>query len=134
MTPQEQYPKFFDHPHYWIDAIEVEREHTDIKERLTLDFLTETIKNDDLHKYKPLFKPQEGEQFIKDIEEAVSAGCFYEPVKIANESKWDIYFELVRNEGEITVTKDGLDVQLSHNVTFNTAAYVDKLRELGYYI
>ena len=147
-----KYPKFYQSPHLWIGAIEVERIKgyinpfqpkkeapiwMEVGGRYKLNVVTVLCMNErDLwENYIPLFKPQEGEQFIKDLTEAVRAGCYGEPVIKTLETKWDWTFTLKNDdEASITVVKSGLDVSLSHGVTFNTAAYVDKLRELGYYL
>ena len=135
-TPQQKHPKFYKDPHLWIDAIELEREIGIVTTKLTLDFLSETIKNDDLWKYKPLFKPQEGEQFIKDLESAVSA-AMNEPATLLNDGDavklftggWWYVSILMENIGIVNVRSEDNDLHL-----FDTAAYVTTLLKLGYYL
>lgn len=145
MTPQEQYRKFYDKPHLWTGAIEVEctkswqREFLqgEAGEKLPVNEIL-CIRNRQLDlwdKYIPKFKPQEGQQFLKDLEEAVSAGCYGEVVTKTLDTKYDWTFTLKDDdEASITVVKAGLDISLSRGVTFNAAAYTDKLRQLGYYV
>lgn len=141
MTPQEKYRKFYDHPEYWINAIEVEcvnpysfHKEGDRK-KLTPEALYDQHTCLALHNWKPKFKPQEGDQFIKDLEEAVSDGCYGEAVVKTIETKWDWTFSLKNDdEASITVVKAGLDISLSHGVTLNGAAYSQRLMQLGYYV
>ena len=152
MTPQEQYPKFFKHPHYWIDAIEVEcvtphafyvnphkykpRAFEGEREMFTSAAYSEIKKHDTLKHFAPLFKPQEGEQFIKDLEVAVSAGLGEESVTLVRTQGANYVFEYEELFGvkAIEVYKTDLSILLPYGISFNCAAYVDKLRQLGYYV
>jgi hypothetical protein len=129
-TPQQKHPKFYKDPHLWIDAIELEREIGIVTTKLTLDFLSETIKNDDLWKYKPLFKPQEGEQFIKDLESAVSAATDIEDAKFTWLTYWLVY---KNNHQMVSVSLEDIS-DTCGNTSFSASRYVDTLRKLGYYL
>jgi hypothetical protein len=156
LTPQEKYPKFYKDPHLWIGAIEVEAINTASKigvdlvlqgDRIKLDagncyLLNRNITTHHLLGFKPLFKPQEGDQFIKDLESAVRVALPY---------KWS-EIELVQNENMTMVFINGYDgIYIAHdnigtiatnrgsdvnngNWDFDCAAYVDTLRKLGYYL
>lgn len=153
MTPQEQHPLFFKKPHLWINAIEVEcvgsyadlpvpkdsgykaagNMAIDAKSRtypFTVEHLAWLREIKALDYYAPKFKPQEGEQFIKDLETAVSAG-FGGAKATYYKTPSSIVFEVENGEIEIW---GNLKVTTSSGIAFDTAAYVDKMRELGYYI
>jgi len=140
LTLQEQYKKFYDKPHLWIDAIEVEfiESFYKFKRGEVVRFTSSCysiIAQQENRWCVPKFKPQEGDQFIKDLEDAVRLGCYGEAVTKNFETKWDWTFTLnLDEEAHITIVKAGLDISLSHGVTFNSAAYVDRMRELGYYL
>lgn len=150
MTPQEQYPKFYSHPHYWIDAIEVEsikgypvfgqngvtRKRT---YKLTHGNLNEFIADGDLKDYIPKFNPQEGEAFIKDLEAAVNAGCTLRKYQfVCNDNDGAYVFDTLTGYRVMVSTDNISNVCTAINGLgekyFDTSAYVDKLRELGYYI
>lgn len=151
MTPQEKYPKFYLYPHHWIDAIEVrvnksfEMDGYHFREGLQygldLPHLNELVEHNRLTYVDPKFKPQEGEAFIKDLESAVSL-AIQVPVKEHSKAKdvWILSFE--DNDGIVTVIipKANLEqfaVSFTGSpipVLVDTAAYVDKLRQLGYYV
>lgn len=148
LTPQEKHPKFYSHPHYWINAIEVKSikdypvfgQNGVTKKRvykLTHNNFTEFIADGDLKDYAPLFKPQEGEAFIKDLEAAVSAGGNGDFKLLSNRLgyKWFITdaSDNFHTHLYLTVKDSGISVVSSY-ANFDTTAYVDKLRELGYYI
>ena len=144
LTPQEQYSKFYKDPHLWIGAIEVEciEKHLELKDdprsEVSLGALylydAEMYNSiwlfGNIDKYKPLFKPQEGDQFIKDLESAVSAGCGGESVT-HYKTPSSIVFEV--DGGEIEIWSY-LKITTSSGIAFDTAAYVDTLRKLGYYL
>jgi hypothetical protein len=136
LTPQEQYPKFYKDPHLWIGAIEVEYSilgGVSQKMPLTVGIMNSPKWN--LKKFTPLFKPQEGDQIIKDLESAVSAGLFGESILLAVLDKPEspsIYFEF--GDEVIEIRKKDLSIQLPHGICFNTAAYVTTLLKLGYYL
>jgi hypothetical protein len=156
LTPQQKYLKFYKSPHYWINAIEVEciedfthklREPNimalgkkgDIR-KFDANFY-DTIRSakrhygfDYLKYYKPLFKPQEGDQFIKHLEAAVSAACFGEYITLETSSKWEIVFQIDRLDGSVSIRLKDLAVTTSDGTCFDTAGYVDTLRKLGYYL
>ena len=152
MTPQAQYKKFYDKPHLWINAIEVEcvnpistvnlfsqeRRHFNFGETYSLAENYSFIKNN-IDCFAPKFKPQEGEQFVKDLETAVSAATGIEFVyKDIDKGKHRLYskdFGYVVKLPIINInlvrayqTETGMAISY-----FDTAAYVDKMRELGYY-
>jgi hypothetical protein len=130
LTPQEKYRKFYEDPHLWIDAIEVKRTNSKVWHPLSLLLLHEITCNDDIAWYEPKFKPQEGEAFIKDLEEAVSAG-FRDAKARYYKTPSSIVFEVIG--AEIEVWQD-LRVTTSSGAAFDTAAYVDTLRKLGNYL
>jgi hypothetical protein len=154
LTPQEQYPKFYSDPHLWIGAIEVEVNcdttgtYRQIKKgeifQLSALTLHEFQLMSALQNLTPKFESQEGDQFIKDLESAVSAGnIFNYKLSYKDKDKNGHYL--------FTGDKDGHPLLLMVNsaklsmvayavgedliaLPFNTAAYVDTLRKLGYYL
>jgi hypothetical protein len=158
MTPQEQHPKFYSHPHYWIDAkglqLKCIEKHWELKDdpRSEISIGSTFIYDAEMYnsisvfgtidKYEPLFKPQEGESFIKDLQAAVSC---------ATESKYIYRVEKdgqhVLNTGitsyDSVVRMPILNLSLVKGYQlesglrlsyFDTATYVDRMRELGYYL
>lgn len=149
MTPDQQYLK--DHGHKYIGAIEVEFEqslsfHDDIwvcNRRYVMNaYMVYMLGNILPEVATPIFTPQEGEQFLKDLEEAIGVatrgaeiwhvatlnygdGILFED---AVNSKF-AYSVVVKTENISQVTyQDANGIGLS----FDTAAYIDKLREKGY--
>lgn len=153
MTSQEKYPKFYSHPHYWINAIEVECINTftrpvglgvqdyDKGEIIKLSpHSYDWIKTPRIiERLAPKFKPQEGEAFIKDLEAAVNTGCTLRKYQfVFNDNDGALVFDTstgyrvmvsIDNISNVCTAINGLGEKY-----FDTAAYVDKLRELGYYI
>jgi len=156
---QQKYPKFYAKPHLWIDAIEVERIKgyvnpfqpkkdtpiwMEVGEKYKLNVVTVLCMNERnlWDNYKPLFKPQEGEAFIKDLESAVSAatGKKY----LYREEKHGQHILNTGTSPEDKVVRmpiinlalvKGYELESGIRLDyFDTAAYVDKLRELGYYL
>jgi hypothetical protein len=148
LTPQEKHPKFYKDPHLWIGAIEVEcvkffmrpvgmgvsgyNEGEIIKlTPQTYDWLkTPRI----IECVTPLFKPQEGEQFIKDLEQAISAATVRKNVKHCS---YDAVSELFNvNEGEffVEVFDKTFAICVPYKAYFDAATFVDTLRKLGYYL
>jgi hypothetical protein len=131
LTPQEKYPKFYKDPHLWIDAIEVSRVDRVIVQVLTVSLLYNAAIKD----YKPLFKPQEGEAFIKDLEQAVSAGVGTQARRIIKSPKNIIAFDAEHQFYQcIMIIENDIKKVTSMLTDFDTAAYVDSLRKLGYYL
>jgi hypothetical protein len=133
LMPQEKHPKFYKDPHLWIGAIEVEYIGTKGiigKSILDVDLLSTLILFGELLGVKPLFKPQEGEQFIKDLEQAVSAG-FGGASVTHYKTPSSIVFEV--DGGEIEIWSD-LKITTSSGIAFDTSAYVITLLKLGYYL
>jgi hypothetical protein len=138
LTPQEKYPKFYESPHLWIGAIEVEYIGTKNgivgKSLLDIELLSTLITIDQLQNCKPLFKPQEGEQFIKDLESAVSAATRRKNVKHCS---YDAVSELFNvNEGEffVEVFDKTFAICVPYKAYFDAATFIDTLRKLGYYL
>jgi len=161
MKPQEQYPKFYTHPEIYL-GVEVEC----IEDYTFYNFFNgnihivnlELLSYVSLHKlwqhFKPLFKPQQGEQFIKDLEDAVSCGIkdkseFWEDTRISKVSGTPVWYELRLKTNDFWVEVKVTVINLSEVIVsgmllnsadtlgaycFDTAAYVDRMRELGYYI
>lgn len=142
------YPKFYQSPHLWTDAIEVE-----VNEDFEMDglefmvmnsydlsrfFLTDLLEKNKLDYFIPLFKPQEGEQFIKDLEAAVSAGIGF-PVQYDKTMQVTSVMCFEGSSGYCFVSNDNISQAMAFNAKdeatfFDTAAYVDHLRKLGYYL
>ena len=156
MTPQENYPKFYSHPHYWINAIEVECVNTHLEivndprsvivKGRSFEF-DENCFNDfcnvnTLHKYKPLFKPQEGEAFIKDLEAAVSCATRSKYVyRVEKDGQHILNTGITSHDSVARMPILNLSLVKGYQLEsglrlsyFDTATYVDKLRELGYYL
>lgn len=160
MTPQQQYPKFYSHPERYL-GIEVEcikpwqftnKEYDVFKIGTPVDFtlfLLTRLTHGRLEEYfKPLFKPQQGEQFIKDLEDAVSCGGDGDFKLLSDKLNYKWF--IADADGNfhthlfVTIKDDNLGAVSSYagdkdmeNVTprnFDTAAYVDRMRELGYYL
>lgn len=150
MTPQEQYPKFYKDPHFWIGAIEVtpigksaymgvnwyQSGHKEKFDDGACYLLNRHVTSHQLLAWMPLFKPQEGEAFIKDLTDAVSAAMGENLILANNESSiirftfgfW--YISIFVKNLAICNVRIG-DNNLS---VFDTAAYVDTLRKKGYYL
>jgi len=148
LTPQQKYPKFYESPHLWIGAIEVQGNGDKFSQKLNYELYAKIDKHYSWPYYKPLFKPKEGKQFIKDLETAVSAGSGKE-LKLDEQKlgyKWFIsaandnfhaYIFVTVSNNDIscisTYATDGVrDMESPRN--FDCAAYVDTLRKLGYYL
>jgi hypothetical protein len=151
MTPQEQYPKFYSRPEKYL-GIEVETLGCRVPIKLSRGLIHDVISIDYLI---PKFKPQEGEQFIKDLEDAVSCAgsfsVFYNRVKEEgnNTNYHYLYYNIGFDEDDDEDDDEGYvkcyihkhnisKVDFSNNISgdndFDTAAYVDRLRDLGYYL
>jgi len=152
LTPQQKYPKFYAKPHLWIDAIDCiylgNTPNIPYQFELDLETLNVLLIDNELQHCQPLFKPQEGEAFIKDLESAVSVGlnkkenegvAYYSGDSTQN--AWAL--SLINDSDQKTVSVYIDKTNLSRVVcsqwdgdanVFYTAAYVDKLRELGYYL
>jgi len=137
-TPQEKHPKFYKDPHFWIGAIEVKYVGTKNgivgKSLLDIELLSTLITLDQLQNCKPLFQPQEGEQFIKDLEGAVRVATGFK-FEYKEEYKGYLRFkyshlQFICNSKELN--KATLIFSEDTNIPFDTAAYVDTLRKLGY--
>jgi hypothetical protein len=158
LTPQEKYPKFYKDPHFWIGAIEVEVNvdtsgtYRRIKKgeifQLSALALHEFQSMSALQNLTPKFEPQEGDQFIKDLESAVSAGGEGQFKLLSDKLgyKWFIadasdnfhtyLFVTVKNDNirKVSSFAGDKDMEDTNSRNFNTAAYVDTLRKLGYYL
>jgi hypothetical protein len=153
LTPQEKYPKFYDCPHLWIGAIEVEVNesfelngtHYLAKTRylLTVFDLNELLENNKLDYINPFFKPQEGDQFIKDLESAAIIACtkpneHENMVFHAATDKHYVFRSTYNPAVRFLIQRDNINWARWRNgnigLDFNTAAYVDTLRKLGYYL
>jgi hypothetical protein len=142
-TPQEKYPKFYESPHLWIGAIEVEclkdLNDGDYQQGKHYKFhqdIYNTIYTYSLEKFfVPKFKPQEGERFIKDLESAVSAGVGTQARRIIKSPKNIIAFDAEDKFHQvIMIVENDIKRVTSMLTDFDTAAYVDTLRKLGYYL
>ena len=142
MTPQEQYPKFYSHPERYL-GIEVEC----IKDYTFDNFFygnihivnLELLSYVSLHKlwqhFKPLFKRQTGYEFIKDLEDAVGCGLADACRNIIKAPKGIIAFDSPNHFTEvIMINEHDISKVLSLKTNFDTAAYVDRMRKLGYYL
>jgi hypothetical protein len=155
-TLQEKHPKFYESPHLWIGAIEVEVNcdttgtYRQIKKgeifQLSALTLHEFQSMSALQNLTPKFEPQEGEQLIKDLESAVSAGAEMQLEYVAQ--KYGYYWLEVKNIvfpfgtikatvkcdniSRVTYSLDYSDTETVKN--FDTAAYVTTLLKLGYYL
>jgi hypothetical protein len=147
LTPQEKYPNFYKYPHLFVGKLMV-RDNKSIWYEKDTEFdgylCAKCFDYMDIQDFTPIFKPQEGEQFIKDLESAVSAGnIFNYKLSYKDKDKNGHYL--------FTGDKDGHPLLLMVNsaklsmvayavgedliaLPFNTAAYVDTLRKLGYYL
>lgn len=166
---QQKYPKFYPSeggkPHLWIDAIEVEcitphafyvnpykykpRAFEGETEKFTANTYFEIIRHDTLKHFAPLFKPQEGEAFIKDLESAVKAVLDTMPLgikylKYHEEKESPFYtfdYEDEQGQCEINIVKTNI-AQINFSETesdpllvfADVSIYVDTLRKLGYYL
>jgi hypothetical protein len=148
---QAKYPKFYANPYLWIDTsiqLQCIEKHLELKDDLRSEislgalYLYDAEMYNTLYvfgttdKYKPLFKPETGEQFIKDLESAVSA-AMNEPATLLNDGDavklftgglWYVSI-LMENIGIVNVRSYRYDL-----LRFDTAAYVDTMRRLGYYL
>lgn len=136
MTLEQQYPKFYSHPERYL-GIEVERMCNHAKYIIDYSFLNAAAINKDLHEFTPKFKPQQGEQFIKDLEDAVRLGSECKDMNYVREH--ELFYEFEDNGKNLTVLKDYLSqvlycIPYEGGEYFDTAVYVDRMRELGYYI
>jgi hypothetical protein len=149
-TLQEKHPKFYKDPHLWIGAIEVECVKCfmrpvgmGVSGYNEGEIIKLTPQNYDWLKtpriiecVKPIFKPQEGEQFIKDLESAVRVATGFK-FEYKEEYKGYLRFkyshlQFICNSKELN--KATLIFSEDTNIHFDTAAYVDTLRKLGYYL
>jgi hypothetical protein len=136
LTPQEKHPKFYANPEYWINAIEVYKNGDDFNHKLTHAMFGEIMDGNRINQYVPIFKPQEGDQFIKDLESAVSA-AMNEPATLLNDGDavklftggWWYVSILMENIGIVNVRSEDNDLLL-----FDTSKYVTTLLKLGYYL
>lgn len=156
MTLQEKYPKFYSHPEKYL-GIEVQciKVFTRPVGMGVMGFeVGEIIKltnetYDWLKRPKilecviPLFKPQVGEQFIEDLEVAATIACTkpneHENMVFHTATDKHYVFRSTYNPAvRFFVQRGNISWAKWRNgnmgLDFDTAAYVDKLRELGYYI
>lgn len=140
MTPQEQYPKFYSHPYMFVGQLIV-RDTKSIWYEIDTKFdgylCAKCFDYMDIQDFEPLFKPQQGEQFIKDLEDAVRLGSECKDMNYVREH--ELFYEFEDNGKSLTVLKDYLAqvlycIPYEGGEYFDTAAYVDRMRELGYYI
>lgn len=104
------------------------------KYRLSIHTLNELLEANKIEYIDPLFKPQEGEGFIKDLEEAVRE-CVGKEATVRLTGDYPAYFRFDINGARLEILRENLVVHMPDGeIFFDTAAYVDKLRELGYYI
>ena len=139
-TLQEKHPKFYKDPHFWIGAIEVEVNcdttgtYRQIKKgeifQLSALTLHEFQSMSALQNLTPKFKPQEGDQFIKDLESAVSAATDIEDAKFTWLTYWLVY---KNNHQMVSVSLEDIS-DTCGNTSFSASRYVDTLRKLGYYL
>ena len=157
LTPQEKYRKFYEDPHLWIDAhmqLQCIEKHWELKDdpRSEVSLGALYLYDAEMYnsiwlfgtvdKYLPLFKPQEGEAFIRDLEQAVSAasGKKY----LYREEKHGQHILNTGTTPEDKVVRmpiinlalvKGYELESGIRLDyFDTAAYVDTLRKLGYYL
>jgi hypothetical protein len=158
MTPQEQYPKFYSHPERYL-GIEVECIKSYFNPVVTSDYDPPLISEGETYKlslvtcivfnernlwdnWQPLFKPQEGEQFIKDLEAAVSCATGSKYVyRVEKDGQHILNTGITSYDSVVRMPILNLSLVKGYQLEsglrlsyFDTAAYVDKLRELGYYI
>lgn len=134
MTPQEQYPLFYKYPHHWINAISVYKNGDDFDHKLTLAMFGEITERANWKDYAPKFKPQEGEAFLRDLEDAVN--CMWVSPNIFS-YKGCVLGEYHFSAGNIHIYIGALDLRIrctSSSVSIDTAAYTRRLWELGYYL
>jgi hypothetical protein len=149
LTPQEQYPKFYKDPHLWIGAIEVECVKSfmrpvgmGVSGYNEGEIIKLTPQNYDWLKspriiecVKPIFNPQEGDQFIKDLESAVSAGVGTQARRIIKSPKNIIAFDAEDKFHQvIMIVENDIKRVTSMLTDFDTVAYVTTLLKLGYYL
>jgi hypothetical protein len=150
---QQKYRKFYEDPHLWIDApiqLQCIEKHLELKDdpRSEVSLGSQFLFDAEMYnaiwlfgtvdKYLPLFKPQEGEAFIKDLEaclqETVSPHLAYSET----ENGYYVFFSKAYNyELRVptsNISKLALLGNLDLGVAINTAAYVDTMRSLGYYL
>jgi hypothetical protein len=145
LTPQEKYRKFYEDPHLWIDAIEVVVTKTTIlhsaeyyegeKYTLTAEMLWRLSRS---MQFEPLFKPQDGEAFIKDLESCLRQTVSPHLEYSETENGYYVFFSKAYNyELRVpisNISRLALLGNLDLGVAINTAAYVDTLRKIGYYL
>jgi hypothetical protein len=144
LTPQQKYPKFYESPHLWIGGpiqLQCIEKHLELKgdPRSEVSLGSQFLFDAEMYnsiwlfgtidKYLPLFKPQEGEQFLKDLEKAVQYACSGN-YKVTTQSYWLQFYEA---GSRIFIMLDNPSLVVT-NTNFDTAAYVDTLRKLGYYL
>ena len=150
LTPQEKYRKFYEDPHLWIGApmqLQCIEKHWELKDdpRSEVSLGALYLYDAEMYnsiwlfgtvdKYLPLFKPQEGEAFIKDLEQAVSAGVGTQARRIIKSPKNIIAFDAEHQFYQcIMIIENDIKKVTSMLTDFDTAAYVDTLRKLGYYL
>ena len=138
LTPQKKYPKFYDCPHLFVGKLMV-RDYKSIWYENDTEFdgylCAKCFDYMDIQDFTPIFKPQEGDQFIKDLEQAVSAGVGTQARRIIKSPKNIITFDAEHQFHQvIMIVENDIKRVTSMLTNFNTAAYVDTLRKLGYYL
>jgi hypothetical protein len=148
-TLQEKHPKFYESSHLWIGAIEVEVNcdttgtYRQIKKgeifQLSALTLHEFQSMSALQNLTPKFKPQEGDQFIKDLESAVSAAMDKRMEFLVNEGENFAFYSTPNTSIRVLVEAVTLRAYAcvgseQSALFFDTAAYVTTLLKLGYYL
>jgi hypothetical protein len=138
LTPQEKHPKFYESPHLFVGKLMV-RDNKSIWYENDTEFdgylCAKCFDYMDIQDFTPIFKPQQGEQFIKDLESAVSAGVGTQARRIIKSPKNIIAFDAEDKFHQvIMIVENDIKRVTSMLTDFDTAAYVDALRKLGYYM
>jgi len=142
---QQKYPKFYESPYLFVGNLMV-RDNKSIWYENDTKFdgylCAKCFDYMDIQDFTPLFKPQEGEAFIKDLEDAVSAatGKKY----LYREEKHGQHILNTGTSPEDKVVRmpiinlalvKGYELESGIRLDyFDTAAYLDTLRKLGYYL
>ena len=138
LTPQEKYPKFYESPHLFVGKLMV-RDNKSIWYENDTEFdgylCAKCFDYMDIQDFTPIFKPQQGEQFIKDLESAVSAGVGTQARRIIKSPKNIIAFDAEDKFHQvIMIVENDIKRVTSMLTDFDTAAYVTTLLKLGYYL